>query len=252
MQAYNALFARVYNQKWQDYANRIAPLIHDFYEATPLGKTEKTLLDVCCGTGQLLSYFLDQGYRVLGLDLSEGMLDVAREKLLPFMVANQLQFIQADAAKFHIQDVFGLAVSTFDALNHLPDMDALQGCFQSVYRVLLPEGYFIFDMNTAAGLNKWNSINVDPGEEIFLVNRGIYETGQGKAWTRITGFVRNLDGLYRRFEQTVYNTVFDMQTVREQLFLHGFRSVYNARGMDLRTPIEDPESYGKVFFIAQK
>ena len=61
MQAYNALFARVYNQKWQHYANRIAPLIMDFYEDTGIGQDEKTVLDVCCGTGQLSAVFLEHG-----------------------------------------------------------------------------------------------------------------------------------------------------------------------------------------------
>jgi SAM-dependent methyltransferase len=252
MQSYGDIFARVYNQKWQFYANRIAPLILEFYESTPLGVQEKTLLDICCGTGQLSAFFLEHGYRVVGLDLSDGMLQVARESLLSYIVARQASFVQGDAADFTLQEGFGLAVSTFDALNHLPDLEALRGCFRSARKVLLPGGYFIFDLNTRRGLMNWNSINVDPGDEIFLLNRGIFDPEMEKAWTRITGFVRTPQGLYQRFEQTVYNTVFDLAQVKEELAREGFPNSYFALGTDLETSIDKPEEVGKVFIVAQK
>ncbi len=252
MQSYSDIFARVYNQKWQFYANRIAPLILEFYQSTPMGKQEKTLLDICCGTGQLCGFFLEHEYQVVGLDLSEGMLEVARESLLPYVVAGQARFVQADAADFELEETFGLAVSTFDALNHLPDLDAMRGCFRSTNRVLLPGAYFIFDLNTRLGLKNWNSISVDPGEDIFLLNRGIFNPEMEKAWTRITGFVRTQEGLYQRFEQTVYNTVFDLSQVQEALYQEGFSSCYFAMGTALANPIDRPEEVGKVFIVAQK
>ena len=252
MQSYGDLFAWVYNQKWQSYANRIAPLILAFYKSTPLGKVEKTLLDLCCGTGQLSACFLENGYRVVGLDLSDGMLQVARQNLLPYVVARQACFIQGDAANFELDQVFGLIVSTFDALNHLPDLNALRGCFRSAYRVLVPGGYFVFDLNTKLGLNNWNSISVDPGDEIFLLNRGIFDQDSDRAWTRITGFVRNPEGLYQRFEQTVYNTVYDLQQVMDCLFQDGFPTCYFATGTALHTPIENSGGVGENFYCGPK
>jgi len=252
MQAYGDLFAKVYNRKWQDYANRISPHIFEFYEATATGKEHKTLLDVCCGTGQLSVYFLERGYNVIGLDISEGMLAYARENALPYLVSKRARFIQGDAAGFEMDDSFGLVVSTFDSLNHLPDMDSLRGCFQSVFKVLVEGGYFVFDLNTAVGLKNWNSLSINPGEEIFLLNRGIYDENSVRAWTKITGFVRNEDGLYQRFDETVYNTVFQMQKVLDSLMEIGFYSVYTAIGSNLDVPIEDPEHERKVFFIGRK
>jgi SAM-dependent methyltransferase len=252
MQAYGKLYAKVYNLMWQDYANRISPHIFEFYEATTTGKDHKTLLDVCCGTGQLSVYFLERGYNVIGLDMSEGMLACARENALPYLVSKRAVFIQGDAAGFEVENSFGLVVSTFDALNHLPDMDALRGCFQSVFKVLIDGGYFVFDLNTAVGLKNWNSLSINPGEEIFLMNRGVFDENTVRAWTKITGFVRNEDGLYQRFEETVYNTVFQMQKVMDSLLEIGFDSVYTAKGTDLEVPIQDPENEGKVFFIGRK
>jgi len=180
------------------------------------------------------------------------MLEVARDKMMPFVIARQLYLIQSDAADFKINDKFGLVVSTYDALNHLPDMESLEGCCRSVFNVLEDRGYFIFDLNTARGLKNWNSLSINPGEEVFLMNRGIYDDQMGKAWTKITGFVHNEDGLYERFDQTVYNTPFELRTVESYLLKIGFRSVYFTLGTDLFTPIENPEEVGKVFIVSQK
>lgn len=61
VQSYNRNFAQAYNQECSHFARRFAPRIQEVYERTPLGTRERTLLDVCCGTGQLAVHFLEQG-----------------------------------------------------------------------------------------------------------------------------------------------------------------------------------------------
>lgn len=251
MQAYSQGFARIYNLKWIGFAMQIAPRLLEFYERTSMGQN-KTLLDVCCGTGQLAVYFLERGYRVTGLDLSEPMLAHARQNAARFIETGQARFVQADASSFALDEQFGLVVSTFDALNHLENEQALKGCFQSVHAVLVPEGYFIFDLNTRAGLARWNSINVEDTAEYMIVNRGVYDGQSDRALVKITGFVRNPDGFYERFEQTAFNVAFDLARVRQWLLDLGWREVYCARSQDLNTPIDEPEREGRVFFVARK
>jgi len=67
---YNPGFANIYNLRWGGFANHVAPRIREFYESTLLGKMNKSMLDVCCGTGQLALHFLENGYDVTGLDFS--------------------------------------------------------------------------------------------------------------------------------------------------------------------------------------
>jgi SAM-dependent methyltransferase len=252
MQAYGPTFARVYNEKWVDFARHVAPLIRTFYESTPVGQQDRSLLDLCCGTGQLAQHFLEHGYRVTGIDLSEYMLTYARQNNAPYIERGQASFLQADAADFTLDEQFGLIVSTFDALNHLPDDGALCGCFASVYPLLLPQGVFIFDLNTRTGLTRWNAINVRDMPDHMIVDRGIYDGQGNRAWVKITGFVRTESGLYERFEETAYNTVFDLAWVRDTLYRTGWRSVYFARIDDLGLPIPDPEAENRAFVIAVK
>lgn len=250
MQAYGRVFARIYNLKWTDFAKRAAPKILKFYAGTATGQENKTMLDVCCGTGQLALYFLENGYTVTGLDLSEPMLECARENAAQYIADEQAKFVQADATNFTFDERFGLVVSTYDALNHLPDNEALKACFECVHAV--NDGYFIFDLNTRFGLNRWNGMMMNESDEMVLINRGIYDSGMDKAWTKITGFLLTPDGLYTRFNETAYNTAFDMEWVRTALLDTGWQDVYYARLEDLNTPIDEPEQENRVFFVARK
>jgi hypothetical protein len=115
------------------------------------------------------------------------------------------------------------------------------------------DGYFLFDLNTRVGLRRWNSIEVDDSrDDMTIVNHGIYDVTSDRAWLKVTGFVRNGEGLYERFEQTVYNTIFAMSDVKTLLLETGWRDAYFARRQDLKTPLTDPEQEGRVFIVAQK
>lgn len=252
MQGYSNLFARVYNQRWIGFANQTAPLLFEFAESIRSAKQEHSLLDLCCGTGQLAGYFLEYGYRVVGVDLSPGMLEYARQNNAAHIIAGQARFVEGDAANFSLSEQFGLVISTFDALNHLPDAPALRSCFASVYRVLLPGGVFVFDLNTRRGLQRWNSVNIEDTEDVLLVNRGIFDPGSDKAYTRISGFVRLENGQYERFEEVVYNTLFDLKGVKSWLVESGFHDVYFARGKELAQPVDDPEALERAFIIGRK
>jgi SAM-dependent methyltransferase len=253
MQAYSEKFSLVYNLRWGRFAENAAPRIMDFYEATPTGRNNKTLLDVCCGTGQLAVHFLRAGYKVAGLDSSESMLHYARENAGSYVDAGQARFIQGDASRFTLEERFGLIVSTFDALNHLDNEERLGACFRSVFPMLIEGGFFIFDLNTRFGLQRWNNISIDDsGEELMAVTRGNYDGQADKAWTRVTGLIRRPDGLCESFDEAVFNTVFDLARVKDRLFEIGWHTVHFAHMDDLQTPLAEPEQANRVFVIAGK
>ncbi len=251
MQGYSKGFARVYNLRWAGFARQVAPLILDFYASTPVGQTDNSVLDLCCGTGHLAVYFLEKGYRVVGLDLSEHMLHYAQENARQYVESGQARFVQGDASDFTLDDRFGLVVSTYDSLNHLENEQALRRCFECVYAV--SDGYFIFDLNTRFGLRRWNNIFIDDSDDdAFVITRGIYDGQSSKAWMKISGFLRLPDGLYERFDETAFNTVFEMEKVKEALLDVGWKNPYFARIQDLKTPLDDPEREGRVFIVASK
>jgi SAM-dependent methyltransferase len=133
VQPYDRVFAALYNKRWTSFAQGVAPAIRTYYESLPVSAQHRSLLDLACGTGQLMQHFAEHGYRGVGIDISPHMLHHARQNLASHIEAGQVALIEGDVAGFSLDEQFGLAVSTFDALNHLPDEDALLGCFRSTH-----------------------------------------------------------------------------------------------------------------------
>jgi SAM-dependent methyltransferase len=250
-QAYSTKFAHLYNRRWTDFANTVAPSLLHFYRQHPIAKGNPYVLDLCCGTGQLSLHFLQYDYRVTGLDLSHGMLQHARENCLPFVDAGQADFVQGDAANFTFKRKFGLVLSTFDALNHLPDEQALRNCFTCTAAVC--EGLFIFDLNTRRGLNNWDaSFIAENTEDLTLLHEGHYDETTRKATADFTAFIRQSNGSYVRLTETVFNSYFGMNDVRQWLLEAGFSKVHFARVEALGVPIEQPEMESRVWFVCER
>jgi len=251
-QAYGAQFARIYDTQWSGFARRIAPRIERFYQGLPRSvRRHRTLLDLCCGTGQFAAYFLRQGFDVTALDLSSPMLDLAKENMRDSVTNSSATFVQADAAQFQLDKPHGLVVATYNALNHLPDLDSLRSCFASVAAATVSGGCFIFDLYTRQGVREWNGISVTDTGDTFTIQRGIYDGGS-RAQTLFTGFIRDAEGeKFTRFEESIYNTVFDLTHVQKLLTETGWTSAYFARSDDLAAPISEPELEDRVWIVAR-
>ncbi len=252
MQEYGRVFAEVYAGRWGSFAVLVAPMLKAYYEKTPVAARARTLLDLCCGSGQLCNYFLQSGYRVQGVDRSVHMLDHARRLNREYIEKGVAKFEVADVSRFEAQGRFGLAVSTYDSLNHLDGIEEMARCCGSVYRSLLPGGRFLFDLNTAAGLKRWTGVDVQEDQEITLIRRSIYEPGMARAYTQISGFIRREDCLYERFSEVFYNTVFDLRAVEQKLLECGFRKVRFAPAKNVEEVLDRPEEEGRVFVVAEK
>lgn len=100
----------------------------------------KTVLDLGCGYGWHCGYAAAMGAaRVLGLDLSEKMISVARERnaspKIEYRVCGMEDYGYPEAA-------FDLVVSNL-ALHYIADLD---GIFRRVQRTLKPGGVFLFNI----------------------------------------------------------------------------------------------------------
>ena len=125
-------------------------------------------------------------------------------------------------------------------------------CIQRTYGVLIDGGWLVFDINTKRGLQKWDGVMVQEDEEVFLLTRGVYDDSLDRAFTQITGFIREENGRYERFSQTAYNLLLSVDEVMAVVREAGFSEVYSASPDDLKTPLCDPESASRLFFVCRK
>ncbi|WP_328995291.1 class I SAM-dependent methyltransferase [Kribbella sp. NBC_01245] len=95
---------------------------------------------VACGQGREARYLASQGAVVTGVDLSENLLAIAREREEADPLG--ITYLQGDA---HTLD--GLATESFDGVvcyMALMDIPSLDRALQSIARVLRPGGWFVF------------------------------------------------------------------------------------------------------------
>jgi demethylmenaquinone methyltransferase/2-methoxy-6-polyprenyl-1,4-benzoquinol methylase len=85
-------------------------------------------LDLCCGTGDIALAFARQGLQVTGLDFSEPMLDVARERLKAqaanFQNGGSVEFLRGDALNVPFPDASFDIVTISYGLRNLADWEA--------------------------------------------------------------------------------------------------------------------------------
>jgi SAM-dependent methyltransferase len=102
-----------------------------------------TALDMCCGTGAAIQYLRPLCHdRVVGLDFSQGMLDVARRYTAGAPGDAAIELVRGNILHMPFRAAFDVAVC-FGALGHI--LPAEQSLFVAqVAKVLKPGGRFIF------------------------------------------------------------------------------------------------------------
>ena len=109
------------------------------------GISSGILADLGCGTGELTLMLAQAGYDMIGIDQSEEMLCVVRDKAEQLGLSGGLLLLQQDLCALDLYGTIRGAVSTFDTLNHIPDLDK---AIANAAFFMEKGGVFLFDMNT--------------------------------------------------------------------------------------------------------
>ena len=117
-----------------------ASFLDELWSADPA--RVRSVLDLCCGTGLLADELIARCYRVVGVDASDAMLAIARERLGPDAALRRTTL--PDLA---VEGVFDAAVCTFDGFNYLAP-DELRVTIAEVAHRLRPAGWLVFDLHT--------------------------------------------------------------------------------------------------------
>ena len=100
-----------------------------------------SILDIATGTGDLaILLSKSNANRIVGLDLSAGMLEVGKEKVKALGLQNKIEMIQGDSENLPFQD------NTFDAITvafGIRNFETLEKGLSEILRVLKPNGIFV-------------------------------------------------------------------------------------------------------------
>ena len=114
-----------------------------------------SLLDVCCGTGAAMQWLRPLCCdRMVGIDMSGGMLEVARSTTQSAPGDARLEFVRGNALDMPLGSDFDLAVC-FSAFGHILPEDEPQ-LVREIAGSLKPGGRFVF--TTSAMPSQWSKV----------------------------------------------------------------------------------------------
>jgi demethylmenaquinone methyltransferase / 2-methoxy-6-polyprenyl-1,4-benzoquinol methylase len=104
-------------------------------------KNPKTILDIATGTGDLaILMALTSAERIVGLDLSAGMLEIGKTKIENKNLSSKIEMIVGDSEKLPFED------NSFDAITvafGIRNFETLEKGLIEIKRVLKPNGIFV-------------------------------------------------------------------------------------------------------------
>ena len=104
-------------------------------------KNPKTVLDIATGTGDLAILMTNtSAEKIIGLDISAGMLEVGRNKIKAKNLSDKIKMILADSENMPFED------NTFDAITvafGVRNFENLEKGLAEILRVLKPNGIFV-------------------------------------------------------------------------------------------------------------
>lgn len=178
------------------------------------------LLEPACGSGRLVAAMARRGYRVIGFDISDGILRFARQRLRDDGLTARL--FHARMEHFHLPpNAFDLAHCLVSTFKYLLDESAARAHLKRMVRVLKPGGIY------ALGLHLTDYTDPTASHERWVASRGdIHVTCNIHGWppdrrrrlervrSRLT--VRD-HGRERRFETTWHFRTYNLRELKSLL-----------------------------------
>lgn len=240
-------FAYIYDTLMADaqYGERTEYILSLFDK---FGQKPTLLLDLACGTGEFSLRLAQKGIEVIGVDMSEDMLSIAREKA--FDSETDILFLCQRAEELDLYGTVDGAVCCMDSINHITDLKNLEEAIKKVALFLEKGCLFIFDVNTPY---KHESVLGDntfvfEEENIYCVWQNSYDRETAVTDISLDFFVEE-DGLYERFCENFSERVYSIDTLTNLLEKSGFNVKAVLGDMSNNAPETLEE---RIFFVAEK
>lgn len=223
-------FASVYDLFMEDteYDSWIEYL-HKIWEKE--GIRPELILDLGCGTGNITHRLAEKGYEMIGVDISEEMLMIAKKKAEESGL-NILYLLQ-DMRDFELYGTVDVIVCLCDGMNYITDPDDMAAVFRQANNYLNPGGLFIFDLNTEY---KFKYILADhtfahTEEDAAYIWENFYDESEKMNEYYMNFFIKEKNGeKYHRFEECHYEKSYSVEEIKTLIEKSGmeFVSAYDA------------------------
>lgn len=191
----------IYNKKLKDKTKEEITFIQNL-----LSKKGK-ILDIACGTGRHTIELKKAGYNVIGIDISEEMIQIAKNKAKNLKY--NIKFVQANIQNLPlITQTIDMVICLFSSFCHLLTQVEQQKATNEIYRVLKKQGIVIIDVANWNWLQKqWEmkgkKIGIVPGTHrvaVHLEDRYIDKPLRTKLYHYTIEDLRRLFNIFAKVE----------------------------------------------------
>lgn len=237
---YEVLMDHICYEDWAEY-------ISDILEKE--GITSGLILDLGCGTGKMTRLMAARGYEMIGIDISQEMLSVARE--YGEEEQKEILYLCQDMRDFELYGTVAAIICVCAGMNQMLNEEDLRSVFRLANNYLDPGGVFIFDMDTPYAYEEVM------GDTTFAVNReegsfiweNNYYPEEAINEVDLTLFIPHENGLYEKWKETHLRRGYSLETIRRLMEEAGMEWVAAYDELSTENPNQDSE---RVYIVARE
>lgn len=150
------------NEFWESghlrFINTTVPLVRKYFPIEEI--SQKTFLEIGCGPGRIIKPIAMRAKKVIGVDVSPTIVEIARNNLRLF---DNVDIIKNSGHSLESVDNESVdVVISFDVFQHMPTLGVQLSYLRETFRVLKPNGIFIIQVKTNSGWMRVFGIPVVP------------------------------------------------------------------------------------------
>ncbi len=235
MEAYTIL-AKYYDSLMKDFN-------YDAYLEFIKGYVKGEGVDLCCGTGEMTIRLAKQKCKMIGMDLSQDMLNVARDKARKNF--QNIIFIQENVIDFDLPHKVDFVTCVCDGLNYINDED-MKKAIKNIAGKIKPNGYFIFDISSQYKLENIlanNTFCEDTNKATYIWSNKLEKD---KISMQVSFFEKIKGDTYRRIDENQVQYVHNLDLVKSML------EDFEYKVFDGTTFDEVKDNSQRLLFIAKR
>jgi SAM-dependent methyltransferase len=237
----NLDFAKAWDNSRGTFAEEFAENLINFANANNIKM--KSIIDICCGSSNLLRVFKDKGFTCIGTESRDGMLEYSKENNpgITYLKTKNMFDIP-------IKQKVDLITCTGDIVNYFETFDNWLTFFKEAEKHLNGKGLFVFDFYTKSKLKNWNETTFTSSDWLDCltsVKSGLYD----KTVINYTYYI-NYQNYMVKTRDIVVESYYETDTIVSALKKCGFKNV-TLTNKNLE-PVSDTEIQERIHVVAKK